>query len=276
MTEAVGVKFKDAGKIYYYKSGEIEVTTEDKVVAENIRGLEIGQVVKPVVEVEEKELDSPLKFLKRKATYKDLQQAEENAKAAEEAFDICLDKIEEHGLPMQLVDSEYTLDRGKLLFYFTADGRVDFRELVRDLAAIFKTRIELRQIGVRDEAKMQGGLGPCGRELCCCSFLREFEPISIQMAKEQDLSLNPNKISGICGRLMCCLKYVTDIYREIKDELPAVGTKVKTNLGKGTVTDLNIVKRTLKVSLEVENDERIEVQADKVEIIEAEEDKEEG
>lgn len=268
MTEVVVVKFRKAGKLYYYKPGDLELTQGTKVVAETIRGIEIGKVVNTSKQIDEDELDSPLKSIIRRASYKDLQRAEENAEAAEEAFEICLDKIEEHGLPMELVDSEYTLDRGKLLFYFTADGRVDFRELVRDLASIFKTRIELRQIGVRDEAKMQGGIGPCGRELCCCTFMRDFEPISIKMAKEQDLSLNPNKISGICGRLMCCLKYETSNYREIKEELPNVGDQVETEFGTGQVTDLNIVKKTLKVDLGVDNDEQIEVDADRVEIVE--------
>ncbi len=275
MTEVVVVKFREAGKLYYYKPGDLELTEGTQVVAETIRGIEIGKVVKASKKIDKAELDSPLKSILRRASYKDLQRAEENAEAAEEAFAICLDQIEEHGLPMELVDSEYTLDRGKLLFYFTADGRVDFRELVRDLASIFKTRIELRQIGVRDEAKMQGGIGPCGRELCCCTFMRDFEPISIKMAKEQDLSLNPNKISGICGRLMCCLKYETTNYREIKDELPNIGQQVETEFGTGEVTDLNVVKKTLKVDLGVDNDEKIEVDANRVEVVKIAEEEEE-
>ncbi|GAB6138926.1 PSP1 domain-containing protein [Halanaerobaculum tunisiense] len=263
--QVVGVKFKEAGKISYYQVQDTELSLEDKVVAETIRGLEIGEVVNPGQEVDPDEFDHSIDSIKRKATLKDLQQAKENEEAAAEAFDICLDKIAEHDLPMKLVDSEYTLDQGKLLFYFTADDRVDFRELVKDLAAIFKTRIELRQIGVRDEAKMNGGLGPCGRELCCCRFLRDFEPISIQMAKEQDLALNPNKISGICGRLMCCLKYEENNYQTIKEELPDLGTKVETEFGIGQVTDRNVVKETLKVDLGKE--EEVEVKATDIEVV---------
>ncbi|AGB40083.1 putative PSP1-like protein [Halobacteroides halobius DSM 5150] len=261
--EVIGVEFKEAGKIYYYKMTNDEFSVGDKVVAETIRGIEIGEVVNPSKIVDPDNFGHPIESIKRKATLRDLKRAEENEKEAKEAFEICLDKIEEHNLPMRLVDSEYTLDRGKLLFYFTADDRVDFRELVKDLASIFKTRIELRQIGVRDEAKMRGGLGPCGRVLCCSKFLRDFDPISIKMAKEQDLSLNPNKISGICGRLMCCLKYETNSYKQIKNELPNVGEKVETNFGTGNVEDINVIKKTLKVDLG--DDEKIEIDFEDIE-----------
>ena len=268
MTNVVGVRFKPVHKIYYFKPAGKNLSVGDKVVAETIRGVQIGEVVVASKEIDEAELDSPLKDIKREATKQDLRKAEKNDEEAKEAFDICLDKIDEHGLPMNLVGSEYTLDKGKLLFYFTADGRVDFRELVKDLAAIFKTRIELRQIGVRDEAKMLGGIGPCGRELCCKTFLCDFDPISINLAKEQDLALNPNKISGICGRLMCCLKYEVQNYREAKDELPNIGREVETDYGTGEVIDLNIVKRTLKVDVsdKKEEEDKVEVQAKNVEV----------
>lgn len=214
MQTVVGVSFKKAGKIYYFDPSEIELRSEDKVIVETSRGIELGEVVINPKEVEEDQIVQPLKKVIRKATPKDLEQLEINIQKEKEAYTICLEKIGNHGLPMKLVDVEYTFDNNKIIFYFTADGRVDFRELVKDLASVFRTRIELRQIGVRDEAKMIGGLGPCGLELCCKTFLREFEPISIKMAKNQDLSLNPAKISGICGRLMCCLRFESDDYDE--------------------------------------------------------------
>ena len=268
MTNVIGVRFKPVHKIYYFKPAGKNLNAGDQVVAETIRGIQIGEVVIDSKEVDESELDSPLKDIKREATQQDLRKAEKNEQEANEAFDICLDKIDDHGLPMNLVGSEYTLDKGKLLFYFTADGRVDFRELVKDLAAIFKTRIELRQIGVRDEAKMLGGLGPCGRELCCKTFLCDFDPISINLAKEQDLALNPNKISGICGRLMCCLKFEVENYRNAKEELPNIGEEVETDYGTGEVTDLNIVKRTLKVDVsdKGKEEEELEVKAKNVDL----------
>ncbi|WP_408955275.1 stage 0 sporulation family protein [Natroniella sp. ANB-PHB2] len=260
MAEAVGVIFKKAGKIYYFKNDEqSELNVGQQVVVKTVRGIELGEVVTDFKEIDESKLNSPLKSIIRKATLSDIQKAEENEKEAEEAFDICLKKIEEHGLPMKLIDAEYTLDKKKLLFYFTADGRVDFRELVKDLAAIFRTRIELRQIGVRDEAKMLGGLGPCGRQLCCKTFLRNFEPISIKMAKKQDLSLNPSKISGVCGRLMCCLRYEAKNYLKTKKNLPNIGEKVETKIGKGRVKGLNVVKET--VTVELGNNEEFEVDA---------------
>lgn len=268
MNTVVGVTFKEAGKIYYFDPKNIELVVGDNVIVETSRGKEIGEIVLSAHEVSEKEIVSPLKEVQRKATPSDLKVKQENEEAEEEAFDICLKKIEEHGLPMKLIDAEYTFDKNKIIFYFTADGRVDFRELVKDLAAIFKTRIELRQIGVRDEAKMIGGLGPCGRQLCCETVLRDFEPISIKMAKAQDLSLNPAKISGICGRLMCCLKYECENYKEAKKEMPEVGDKVETNIGTGEITNLNVVKET--VTVELGEDEKMEVSVEEVEKIESE------
>ncbi len=214
MQVVVGVSFKKAGKVYYFDPSDFELRYDDKVIVETSRGIELGEVVINPKEVSEEEIIQPLKKVIRKATTKDLEQLEINQQKELEAYDICLEKIAKHGLPMKLVDVEYTFDNNKVIFYFTAEGRVDFRELVKDLASVFRTRIELRQIGVRDEAKMIGGLGPCGLQLCCKTFLREFEPISIKMAKTQELSLNPAKISGICGRLMCCLRYECDTYED--------------------------------------------------------------
>jgi cell fate regulator YaaT (PSP1 superfamily) len=208
----VGVRFRPAGKVYFFKVGEEELKVDDQVIVQTIRGIEAGTVVIGQREMPVEEIVAPLREVIRKATEDDLKTIEENKKRAQEAFAICEEKIAEHGLPMKLIDVEFTLDVGKILFYFTAEGRVDFRELVKDLAAIFKTRIELRQIGVRDEAKFLGGIGPCGREICCCTWLGDFEPVSIRMAKGQNLSLNPSKISGLCGRLMCCLKYENECY----------------------------------------------------------------
>lgn len=214
MVEVVGVRFKRAGKIYYFSSGDLELKVDDKVIVETARGVEFGDLVIAPRNIPEESVVSPLKPVIRKATADDVRIMEENKAKEKEAFQICLKKIENHQLPMKLVDVEYTFDRNKIIFSFTADGRVDFRELVKDLASVFRTRIELRQIGVRDEAKMLGGVGSCGRMLCCSTFLGDFEPVSIRMAKDQKLSLNPTKISGICGRLMCCLKYENCIYDE--------------------------------------------------------------
>lgn len=260
--EVIGVTFKKAGKLYHFTPNGFELTKGDKVIAETVRGLELGEIV--IVSKDLKELNnkSELKPIKKKASLNDIKQYEENEKEAEKAFKICEQKIKEHKLPMKLIDSEYTFDKGKLLFYFTADGRIDFRELVKDLASVFRTRIELRQIGVRDETKMLGGIGQCGRELCCKTFLREFEPITIKMAKDQDLSLNPEKISGICGRLMCCLKYESNSYLETKSDLPDIGDRVEVGEEVGKVTGLNVVKETLTVQLA--DKERIEVSADKI------------
>lgn len=219
----IGVRFKEAGKIYYFDPSDLEITTEDHVIVETARGIEYGDVVIGAKEVEENEIIPPLKKVIRVATAEDEEKVLENKTKEKEAFAICLEKIEQHKLPMKLIEVEYTFDNSKVIFFFTADGRVDFRELVKDLATVFRTRIELRQIGVRDEAKMLGGIGFCGRELCCHTFLGDFAPVSIKMAKEQSLSLNPSKISGICGRLLCCLKYENDVYVENRK----CGCKVK-------------------------------------------------
>lgn len=248
----VGVRFKRAGKIYYFSIAELKeyIDSGDYVIVETSRGLEFGQIVKGPVELYEDQLVFPLKNVIRKATPEDIEHIRDNKANEKQAFDVCLDKIEEHMLEMKLVDVEYSFDNSKVIFYFTADGRIDFRELVKDLASIFKTRIELRQIGVRDEAKILGGLGLCGRVMCCASFLGEFEPVSIKMAKEQNLSLNPSKISGVCGRLMCCLKYENEAYEEAKEGFPQDGEKVLTGDGKGTVTGFNIIKGTVQVEME--------------------------
>ncbi len=249
MLTVVGVRFKRAGKIYYFDPGELDIQAGQKVIVETVRGIELGDVTIGPKRVREEEIVAPLKQVIRVATEKDIIVEEQNRDKEKKAFDICLEAIDKHGLEMKLVDVEYTFDANKVIFYFTADGRVDFRELVKDLASVFKTRIELRQIGVRDEAKMLGGLGPCGRSLCCSTFLGDFEPVSIKMAKEQNLSLNPTKISGICGRLMCCLKYEEEVYEEIKQEMPAIGAKTSTPEGEGIVVDTSILKRMVKVKL---------------------------
>ncbi|MBO8157649.1 MAG: stage 0 sporulation family protein [Bacillaceae bacterium] len=249
MVEVVGVRFKQAGKIYYFDPGDYQITTDDYVIVETVRGIEFGKVVIAHKQVDEEDIVLPLKKVIRIADEKDKLTVAENKEKAEDAFGICEKKIAEHGLEMKLVDVEYTFDRNKVIFYFTADGRVDFRELVKDLAAIFKTRIELRQIGVRDEAKMLGGIGPCGRMLCCSTFLGDFEPVSIKMAKDQNLSLNPAKISGLCGRLMCCLKYENDDYETAKQQLPDLGESIETPLGSGKVVGLNILERIVQIEI---------------------------
>ncbi|WP_044895814.1 PSP1 domain-containing protein [Bacillus alveayuensis] len=249
MYDVVGVRFKKAGKIYYFDPGDLTIPTGEYVIVETVRGIEYGKVVINKKQVAENDVVLPLKKVIRIAEPKDKLIVEENKKAAQEAYEICLKKVEEHGLEMKLVDVEYTFDRNKVIFYFTADGRVDFRELVKDLAAIFRTRIELRQIGVRDEAKMLGGIGPCGRMLCCSTFLGDFDPVSIKMAKDQNLSLNPTKISGLCGRLMCCLKYENDEYETAKEQLPDLGEYIETPHGLGKVVGLNILERVLQVEL---------------------------
>lgn len=252
MHHVVGVRFKKAGKIYYFTPEEIDVQKGELVIVETARGIEFGKVVIGKKVVGDKDVVLPLKKVLRIANNKDKLVVEENKASAKEAFDVCIEKINEHQLDMKLVDVEYTFDRNKVLFYFTADGRIDFRDLVKDLAAIFRTRIELRQIGVRDEAKMLGGIGPCGRVLCCSSFLGDFEPVSIKMAKDQSLSLNPTKISGLCGRLMCCLKYENDHYETAKQELPDIGKNLHTGNGKGRVVGLNILEQLVQVELEQE------------------------
>lgn len=265
--DVVGVRFKKAGKIYYFDPGDMPIEKMDYVIVETARGIEYGQVVIGRKQVEESEVVLPLKKVIRIADENDSLQVAENKKMASEAFGICQGKITEHGLEMKLVDVEYTFDRNKIIFYFTADGRIDFRELVKDLASIFRTRIELRQIGVRDEAKMLGGIGPCGRILCCSSFLGDFEPVSIKMAKDQNLSLNPSKISGLCGRLMCCLKYESDNYEGAKVTLPAIGEEVITSMGYGKTTDVNASGRTVKVRL-LETDKVFEFPLEDISVVE--------
>jgi cell fate regulator YaaT (PSP1 superfamily) len=251
--DVIGVRFKKAGKIYYFDPGEFSMDKNDGVIVETVRGVEYGKIVVERKQVDENDVVLPLKKVIRLADQKDRLLVDENQVAAQEAYDVCCEKIIEHRLDMKLVDVEYTFDRNKVIFYFTADGRVDFRELVKDLAAIFRTRIELRQIGVRDEAKMLGGIGPCGRMLCCSTFLGDFEPVSIKMAKDQNLSLNPTKISGLCGRLMCCLKYENDQYESAKEAMPDLGQFVQTPHGTGKVVGLNILERILKVELREED-----------------------
>ncbi len=259
MVKVVGVRFKTAGKIYYFDPGELVIDLNCNVIVETARGIEFGLVVVPNREVDESEIVAPLKKVIRIATDEDVAHAAENDKKEKEAYNICLQKINDHKLDMKLIDVEYTFDNNKVLFYFTADGRVDFRELVKDLAAVFKTRIELRQIGVRDESKMMGGIGICGRVLCCNSFLGEFQPVSIKMAKEQSLSLNPTKISGTCGRLMCCLKYEQEAYEDLLDRVPKVGAIVDTPEGQGTVVEVNLLKEILKIKLDIGKETELRV-----------------
>ncbi len=254
MAKIIGVRFKSAGKTYYFDPGDVKIDKGDFAIVETVRGIEYGEVVIPISDVDESEIVSPLKKVIRKATDDDKKQMEGNKKKEKEAFGICLEKIQKHGLDMKLIDVEYTFDGNKILFYFTSNGRVDFRELVKDLASVFRTRIELRQIGVRDEAKMIGGLGICGRSLCCASCLGDFQPVSIKMAKEQNLSLNPTKISGTCGRLMCCLKYEQSTYEELIKITPKVGALVKTPEGKGTVWSNSLLTGKLKVKLDKDDE----------------------
>ncbi|MBP0727280.1 stage 0 sporulation family protein [Bacillus sp. RG28] len=249
MYEVVGVRFKKAGKIYYFDPNGIPIPKDTFVIVETVRGIEYGKVVVPNKQVGENDVVLPLKKVMRMADEHDRMIVEENRQSAKEAYEVCSSKVMQHDLDMKLVDVEYTFDRNKVIFYFTADGRIDFRELVKDLAAIFRTRIELRQIGVRDEAKMLGGIGPCGRMLCCSTFLGDFEPVSIKMAKDQNLSLNPAKISGLCGRLMCCLKYENDEYEAAKEQLPDLEDVIETSQGPGRVVGLNILERVIQVEL---------------------------
>ena len=252
MIRVAGVRFKTAGKIYYFDPDTFDVKNGDNVIVETARGMEYGTVTMDVQEVDEHEIVAPLKKIIRIATAEDDRKHKENVKKKERALQLCQEKIDKHGLVMKLIDVEYTFDNSKIIFYFTADGRVDFRELVKDLASVFKMRIELRQIGVRDEAKMMGGIGGCGRSLCCNSWLADFEPVSIKMAKVQNLSLNPTKISGICGRLMCCLKYENDIYMEMRKGMPEVGERIKTPDGLAKVIDTNILEDIIRVRLYVD------------------------
>jgi len=249
MPRAVGVTFGEAGKVYYFDPGDLDLHEGDAVVARTSRGLELGQVVVEVHQISEQEANSGLKRITRRAADRDLEQDHQNRAREREAFHVCLDRIASHGLPMKLVEAEYTLDRARLMFAFTAEGRIDFRDLVRDLASTFHTRIELRQIGVRDEAKLIDGLGACGRRLCCSSFLAQFEPVGIKMAKEQGLALNPNKISGICGRLMCCLAYEYPFYHDARQCLPKVGSQVVTAKGQGKIVDVNVPQGMLIIKL---------------------------
>ncbi len=249
MAEVIGVRFKEVGKVYYFDPDGQTLRKGDRVIVETVRGIECGEVAMSNREIDDEQIVKPLKKLIRIASEEDSRKFDENKQKEKDAFNICTEKIEKHKLDMKLVDVEYTFDGSKILFYFTADGRVDFRELVKDLASVFKTRIELRQIGVRDEAKMLGGLGICGRPFCCSTFLGEFQPVAIKMAKEQGLSLNPVKISGTCGRLMCCLKYEQDAYEHLLKVTPKVGAVVETKDGTGTVTEVNLLTGTLKVQL---------------------------
>ncbi len=255
MIKVVGVRFKKAGKIYYFDPDNETLPVGSQVIVETARGVEFGDVVVGEKEVEEKDIVSPLKKVVRVVTEEDIRINMENKEQEKEAFEMGVEKIEKHKLDMKLVNVEFTFDRNKIIFYFTADGRVDFRELVKDLAAIFKTRIELRQIGVRDEAKMIGGIGPCGKSLCCATWLGDFEPVTIKMAKEQNLSLNPAKISGICGRLFCCLKYEHETYRQMLRRIPSYGSKVRCEAGTGDVVESNVLTGMVKVKVKnPEND----------------------
>lgn len=249
MYKVVGVRFKKAGKIYYFDPGDITLENGQYIIVETARGIEYGKVVVPPREVEEEDVVLPLKQVVRSADERDSIQVAQNNEDSKRAFELATEKISLHQLEMKLVDVEYTFDRNKIIFYFTAEGRVDFRELVKDLASVFRTRIELRQIGVRDEAKMLGGIGPCGRMLCCSTFLGDFEPVSIKMAKDQNLSLNPTKISGLCGRLMCCLKYENEDYELAKEGMPDIGDMARTPEGEGKVVGLNVLERIIQVYL---------------------------
>ena len=257
MVTVIGVRFRRAGKIYYFAPNGFDIKLGDNVIVETARGVEYGNVVVAPKEIPEEEVIAPLKEVIRVATKEDDEIEAKNKEKEKEAFKICLEKIRKHGLEMKLIDSEYTFDNNKVLFYFTAEGRIDFRELVKDLASVFRTRIELRQIGVRDETKILGGIGSCGRPLCCSTYLTEFMPVSIKMAKEQNLSLNPTKISGVCGRLMCCLKNEEEVYEEINAKLPEVGDTVTTVDGlKGEVHSISVLKQMIRVIVQLENDER--------------------
>jgi cell fate regulator YaaT (PSP1 superfamily) len=265
MVNVIGVRFRRAGKVYFFDPAGYDIKQGDNVIVETARGIEYGSVVLGPRDVEDDKIIQPLKPVIRQATDEDVAVEKRNKEKEKEAFQICLEKIKKHGLEMKLIDCEYTFDNNKVLFYFTADGRIDFRELVKDLASVFKTRIELRQIGVRDETKIVGGIGICGRPLCCHTHLSEFAPVSIKMAKEQNLSLNPTKISGVCGRLMCCLKNEEEAYEELNSKLPGVGDFVTTkdNL-KGEVQSVSVLKQLVKVIVTLENDEK-EVREYKVE-----------
>ena len=257
MTKVIGVRFRTAGKIYFFAPGKFDIKQGDNVIVETARGVEFGRVVSGPKDVKDEEVVQPLKSVIRPANEQDRKTVEKNRQKEKQAFKICLEKIRKHKLEMKLIDVEYTFDGNKILFYFTADGRIDFRELVKDLAAVFRTRIELRQIGVRDETKIRGGIGICGRPLCCSTYLTEFSAVSIKMAKEQNLSLNPTKISGVCGRLMCCLTNEEETYEMLNSQLPSVGDMVTTKDGlSGVVHSLSVLRRRVKVVVNLENDEK--------------------
>jgi cell fate regulator YaaT (PSP1 superfamily) len=258
MIKVIGVRFRNAGKIYYFDPLDLDISIGDHVIVETARGIEYGNVVLGNRQVEDEKVVQPLKPVIRMATKADDEAESKNYEKEKKAFHICKEKIKKHGLPMKLIDTEYTFDNNKVLFYFTADGRIDFRELVKDLASVFKTRIELRQVGVRDETKILGGIGICGRTLCCHSFLSEFLPVSIKMAKEQNLSLNPSKISGVCGRLMCCLKNEEETYEELNSKLPNVGDYVTTDDGcKGEVQSVSVLRQLVKVVVTMKDEKEI-------------------
>ncbi len=258
MTKVIGVRFRTAGKIYYFGPKDIEFKRADHVIVETARGVEYGTVVLPNMEVDDSKITQPLKNVIRKATNDDDEREKRNREKEKDAYKVCQEKILKHGLEMKLINAEYTFDNNKVLFYFTADGRVDFRELVKDLAGVFRTRIELRQVGVRDETKILGGMGICGRPLCCHTYLSDFAPVSIKMAKEQSLSLNPTKISGICGRLMCCLQNEAEVYEELNSKLPRVGEMVTTPDGlKGEVRETNVLKQLVKVVVEIDDEKEL-------------------
>ena len=257
MVKVIGVRFRTAGKIYFFSPGKFQVEQGSHVIVETARGVEYGWVASGPMDVKDEEVVQPLKSVIRIATEQDRRTVEKNKEKEKEAFRICQEKIQKHGLDMKLIDAEYTFDNNKVMFYFTADGRIDFRDLLKDLASVFRTRIELRQIGVRDETKIRGGIGICGRSLCCSTYLSEFSAVSIRMAKEQNLSLNPTKISGVCGRLMCCLTNEQEIYEELNHHLPSVGDSVTTSDGlKGTVHSLSVLRKLVKVIVNLENDEK--------------------
>lgn len=257
MTKVIGVRFRQAGKIYFFSPGKLQIEKGDKVIVETARGVEFGNVVSGIREIPDEEVMQPLKPVIRVATEEDKRNEVKNHEREAEAFKVCQEKIRKHELDMKLISAEYTFDNNKILFYFTADGRIDFRELVKDLAAVFRTRIELRQIGVRDETKIRGGIGVCGRALCCHTYLSEFAPVSIKMAKEQNLSLNPTKISGVCGRLMCCLTNEEETYEELNSHLPEIGDTVTTAEGlKGEVQSVSVLRQLVKVVVNLDNDEK--------------------
>ena len=259
MVKVIGVRFKTAGKVYYFDPDKFNLKIGDSVIVETARGLEFGTVAMEESEVPEEDIVSPLKKIIRIASEEDHRQHIENVKKKERAMQLCQEKVDKHGLVMKLIDVEYTFDNSKIIFYFTADGRIDFRELVKDLAGVFRTRIELRQIGVRDETKIRGGIGVCGRPVCCNTYLSDFIPVSIKMAKEQNLSLNPTKISGVCGRLMCCLKHEEETYEDLNRRLPGVGDYVTTPDGlKGEVQSVNVLRQLVKVIVDVDGDKEIQ------------------